>query len=321
MMLGIPNIERMLEKIENAGLLQGAFRLQWIAHCMAFIEDAEKDRIQLAKDGFIVDSIVLDQLEDCTSAMLDMIKLGHRPEFALLYGKEIFIEDHERAMYNATIALRELGRACDDAAMVYNDAYYSALKQGNSEQYSRRYAEAMNNEPWDEKAHSCAKVYEDAFDEARAENRGEAYCRKYAEMVGDMEYDRSDCKLYAKTYERAVTLYTDESERKKFTDYFLKVLFKFQCRNDFSQSDENYSYDKAIAYILGSRFECELKIEGFADKYVDLYLNAFSDYPVGREDPVLIAKNTEIAKERTMEYFNRAKGREELAQRLKPRNK
>jgi hypothetical protein len=305
MMLGIHDIELILERKDTSFLLQGAFRLQWIAQCVAFIEDAEKDRVQLVRDGFTVDAIVLDQIEDCTRAMLDMITLGHRPEFALLYGREIFIEDHERSMYNATQSLRRFGAEKGDKDIVYKDAYSAALKQGKSEQYAHHYAMAMSNEPWEEKAQEYAQAFEDAWNEARAEKHGEAYCQKYAEMVSYMEYNRSYCKLYAKTYERAVEFYSNESEREKFAEYFSNEYYEYSCRQDSPESEEHYFFDRAFAFIEGSRFGGELKIENFAEKFVDCYLNAFPDYPSGREDSALRVKALEIAKEKAIEYFNR----------------
>lgn len=317
-MLGSHDLELMLEKIDTAVVLQGAFRLQWIARCVVFIENAEKDRVQLERDGFSIDVIVLNQIEECTRAMLDMITLGHRPEFALFYGREIFIEDHERSIYNATESLRTFGAEKGDADIVYKDAYSAALKQGKSEQYAHRYAVAMNNEPWDKEAKAHAQAFEDAWNEARTDKHGEAYCRKYAEMVSSMEYDRSYCMLYAKTYERAVEFYSNESEREKFTEYFSNEYYEYSCRHDSPESEEYYFFDRALAFIEGTRLGRELKIEKFAEKFVDYYFNAFTDYPSDREDPALRAKAIDISKKETIEYFNRTAQREELARQLNP---
>jgi hypothetical protein len=282
-----------------------------------YINEAEDERLDFEEDSHKLDDFLISQIEECTEAVLEMIRQDHRPEFALFYGREIFIETHERSMYNATEALREFGNENGDADIVFNDAYSTALKQGRSIEYAQRYAMAMNDEPWEANAHASAQAYEDAWNEALAENQDMEYCRKFAEMVGYMDYNRSYCKLYAETYLEACKLYSDESDREQFTEYFSREYFNYACRHEDPELDEFYYYDKAVAHVYGSRFERELGIKGFSEKYVELYINAFPDYPAGSDDPALKARNVEIAKEKSIEYFSRAAQRQELAKKLR----
>jgi hypothetical protein len=230
-MLGITDIELLLEKADTEMLLKEEFRVQWIAQCMKYVQEVEVERAQFEDNGHNLDDFLSPQIEECTEAVLEMICKGHRPEFALFYGREIFIEDHERSMYNATEALRKFGNENGDTDIVFNDAFCAALKQGKSKHYAQYYAKAMNDEPWDEYSRCCAKTYEDAWKEALRDNQSEEYCRKYAEMASYRDYDRPYCRLYAKIYEETAKLYSDESEREHFTKYFCDEYFEYADRH------------------------------------------------------------------------------------------
>jgi hypothetical protein len=196
-MLGNHDVELILVKTDTDMLLFGNFRVQWLARCMQYVKDVEVERLDFEKDGHNLDIFLCSQIEECTEAALEMIRQGHRPEFALFYGKELFTEDPRHAIFNTTEALRKFGKESGDRGIVYNDAYSAALKQGKSKHYAQRYARAMNDEPWEEHAHTCAQAYEDAWNEALQENHEEEYCRIFAEMVSYNDYDRSHCRLHA----------------------------------------------------------------------------------------------------------------------------
>jgi hypothetical protein len=316
-MLGINEVEVVLDKTDAEMFIQETFKVQWISQCMKYIEEAEAERLEFEKDGYNLDDFLIAQIEECTEAVLEMIRQGHSPEFSLFYGKGLFTEDHREAMYKGTEALMKFGKDSGDSNIVYNDAYTAMVKQGRSTGYAQRYALAMNDEPWEANAHASAQAYEEAWNEALGENQGEEYCRKYAEMASYRDYDRAYCRLYAKTYEEATKLYSDESERDHFTEYFCNEYFEYTGRHEDPELDEFFFFDRAVAHVDGNRFGKDLGIPGFADKYVELYLNTFLDYPTGRDDDALRARNIEIAKEKCIDYFSRAAQKEDLANKDK----
>ncbi len=76
-----------------------------------------------------------------------------------------------------------------------------------------------------------------------------------------------------------------------------------RCENP--KQDEFYFHDRALAHIDGIRFGRELGIDGFTEEYVEQYLNAFGNYPEGRENKEVCFANKEAAKVMTIEYFSR----------------
>jgi hypothetical protein len=68
---------------------------------MGIVEEAEPDRAEFAKEGNDLDRFLAASIEEGIDAVLGTIRAGHGVEFALLYGCELYVEDHERAIFNA----------------------------------------------------------------------------------------------------------------------------------------------------------------------------------------------------------------------------
>jgi hypothetical protein len=312
-MLSLNDLLSIVDEVDGDDILEPMARDEWINSCLLMVQSAESDRPRVSQDGYDLDTFIRAQIEECTLEVIQTIKSGHSSAYAVLYGEEIAKEDHERATYAAYEKLRRIGEAFGNKGSIFAEAYQFILKEGKSEIYARRYAQRMGDEPWDGYARECASSYEDAFLEASHEGKSEPYSLKFSEMVGNRDYARSYCRLYAKTWEEATSLYSDSRDVEAFARYFSDEFYDYSSRCDQPELDEFYYFDRARAYveavkIFGGR---DAKV---AQYYIDVFMASFSDYPIGRDNKESIMQAFENARNHTQKYLER------LHQKDKPQN-
>lgn len=303
-MLSFNVLMRIVDEVDSDDILEPKVRDEWVHSCLAMVQSAESDRPRVSQDGYDLDTFIRAQIDESTLEVIQAIKSGHSSIYAVLYGEEIAKEDHERATYEAYERLRRIGEAIGTKGSIFAEAYQFMVKERKSEMYARRYAQGMEDEPWDGYARECACAYENAYLEASHEGKSEPYALKFAEMVGNRDYERRYCRLYAKTWEEATRLYSDSKDVEAFARFFSDDFYDHSYRCDRPELDEFYYFDRAQAYIEAIRIfgGRDTKVTQY---YIDAFMASFSDYPEGLDNKESIMLAHENARTQTQKYLER----------------
>lgn len=289
-MLTESDIENIVRSRDQHHQIHGDRRHEWITICMRIVESEETSRTRVEEDGEDLDASLRASLGECTDIVIETINGGHSLAFALLYGRERFLEDHERAMFNAYAELAKTKAALQDPSIVYREAFLSVIKEGKSPRFAGKYATMMQDEPWDQPARSHANAYEEAYLSAIAQGKSEVYAGKYAQFIGYCDYERGFCKMVAKTYEECLAIFPDTSDAEDYAEFFAEEYFDFSCRSDIPELEEPYYRARAFAHMDIDRSGRPLNQNSAIDKYVDGFITVLMQNGNDLRNPNVLAK-------------------------------
>lgn len=302
-MLSYADVLATIVKVDAENALSSKLRSDLCDLFFNEVNRAEQERDVFIRDGNDLDQFLLSQIEDGCLTAIQSLKAGHSDLFSVLYVKELDSNDGERAVYNAYMALDKLGKASGQQDAIYHEAYGAAIVAGQSESFAAKYAEYMQDEPWDDAALKSAEAFERAMLKAQMEGRSPIYTEMYATLLGYRDYNQDYCAVYAGTYEFARGYFPDEAEAKSYTDFFMSEYYDYSCKCDATAEDKNYYHERALAHVEGRRIEKELGIRGFTEVYIDQFLSLFDDFPFGTDDEELRSVNRSVAIRRTVEVL------------------
>ena len=256
----------------------------------------EREIKEFAEDGADVGDYQKRILKETLSFYDKLRNQSHTEIFSIYFALEF--ENDDESLANALKKLQEEGINREE---LLQESYRFQMAETGDENYSQKYAEYLLNNFFEthtakKYASLFCKAKKRAEYDAREKGLGQLYIDKFIELV---KFDRDEgyASLRAETFEKKVAEYNDEELAEVFSEKYSDEYFDRMCRVDIPEEDEPYYNDRATAYLEGYKIQKEVKIPGFADKFLELFFMTL------KEDwtPQDFEENIEVVKQKVLQ--------------------
>lgn len=261
----------------------------------------EEDESFLSKE---TESIVLSIINSYKQAK----KLGHSDAFSKVYAEVFYMEEDEsRAKFTAYNYLRTTNKNLtylEINELVYEEAYYDWLKQGENSIESKKYAQEISAGEFEHRATDIAKQYYSNYSRSMSDGHSPVYSEVYANSIvsgHNSEFSHEKAKIY----EELILAGNKEEYAEYASDKLAEELIEADMRGLIETNMDRDYYTliaKVRIYVHFNKKEYKEKLYG--DIYENEYLNYYFENHLNGSDVIVNDKLEQKVSEMYLKRIN-----------------